>query len=56
MDEHLESSYRLVYYQVSGESRITGCSRRSDISPGECGIVRASLFTDRHCVSSIFVC
>ena len=27
MDEHLESSYRLVYYRVSGEPGIAGCSR-----------------------------
>ena len=25
MDERLESSWRLVYYQVSGEPGITGC-------------------------------
>ena len=34
MDEHLESSWRLVYYQVSGEPGIACCSRRSDIYPG----------------------
>ena len=27
MDEHLESFWYLVYYQVSGEPGITGCSR-----------------------------
>ena len=27
MDERLESSWRLVYYQVSGEPGIAGCSR-----------------------------
>ena len=27
MDEHLESSWRLVYYQVSGEPGIACCSR-----------------------------
>ena len=37
MDERLESSYRLVYYRVSGEPGIAGCSCRSDIYPGECG-------------------
>ena len=37
MDERLESSYHLVYYRVSGEPGIAGCSRRSDIYPGECG-------------------
>ena len=31
MDEHLESSWPLVYYQVSGEPGIACCSRRSDI-------------------------
>ena len=56
MDKHLESSYRLVYYQVSGEPGIAGCSRRSDIYPGECGLACASLFTDRHRVSLIFAC
>ena len=30
MDERLERSWRLVYYQVSGEQGIAGCSRRSD--------------------------
>ena len=44
MDERLESSYHLVYYWVSGEPGITGCSRQLDIYPGECGLVRASLF------------
>ena len=42
MDERLVSSYRLVYYCVSGEPRIAGCSRRSDIYPGECGLACAS--------------
>ena len=45
MDERLESSWRLVYYQVSGEQGIACCSRRSDIYPGECGLARASFFT-----------
>ena len=31
VDERLESSWCLVYYQVLGESGIAGCSRRSDI-------------------------
>ena len=34
MDERLESSWRLVYYQVSGEPGIAGCSHRSDIYLG----------------------
>ena len=38
MDERLESSWRLVYYQVSGEPGITGYGRRSDIYLGECGL------------------
>ena len=40
MDERLESSWRLVYYQVSGEPVITRCSRRSDIYLVECGLAR----------------
>ena len=31
INERLESSWRLVYYQVSGEPGIACCSRRSDI-------------------------
>ena len=56
MDECLESSYRLVYYRVSGEPGIAGCSRRSDIYPGECGLACASLFINCHRVSLICVC
>ena len=37
MDECLEISWCLVYYQVSGEPGITGYGRRSDIYLGECG-------------------
>ena len=44
----------LVYYQVSGVPGITGCSRRSDIYLGECGLARAS-FTD-HCRVILFFC
>ena len=33
MDKCLESSWRLVYCQVSGELGITGFSRRSDFYP-----------------------
>ena len=40
MDEYLESSWRLVYYQVSGEPGITRCSRRSDIYLVEYGLAR----------------
>ena len=35
MDERLESSYCLVYYWVSGEPGIAGCSHRLDIYRGE---------------------
>ena len=56
MDERLESSYRLVYYQVSGEPGIAGYSRRLDIYPGECGLARASLFINLRLVSLIFAC
>ena len=56
MDKHLKSSYRLVYYQVSGEPGIAGCSRRLDIYPGECGLACTSLFIDCRHVSLIFVC
>ena len=56
MDERLESSWRLVYYQVSGEPGIAGCSRRSDIYFGECGLARASLFTDHCRVILFFAC
>ena len=37
LNERLESFYHLVYYQVSGEPGIAGCSCRSDIYPGKCG-------------------
>ena len=40
VDEHLASSWRLLYYQVSGEPGIAGCSRRLDIYLGECGLAR----------------
>ena len=53
VDERLESSSRLVYYQVSGEPGIAPCSRRSDIYPGECGPARTSLFTDYHRFSRV---
>ena len=54
MDERLESSWRLVYFQASGEPGIAGCSRRSDIYLGECGVARASLFTDHRRVILFF--
>ena len=40
MDERLESSSHLVYYQISGEPGIARCSRRSDIYLGDCGLTR----------------
>ena len=40
MDERLESSWHLVYYQLSREPRIAGCSCQSDIYLEECGLVR----------------
>ena len=55
-DERLESSWRLVYYQVSGEPGIAYCSRRSDIYLRECGLARASLFTDHRRVILFFAC
>ena len=55
MDEHLESSWHLVYYQVSGEPGNAGCSRRSDIYLGECGLLRTSLFTDYRHIILFFV-
>ena len=56
MDERLESSWRLVYYQVSGEPGITGCSHQLDIYLGECGLARDSLFTDHRRVILFFAC
>ena len=40
MDEHLESLWLLVYYRVSGEPGIAGCSCQSDIYPMEYGLAR----------------
>ena len=39
MDGRLESSWGLVYNQVSGEPGIARCSRRLDIYPVECELV-----------------
>ena len=49
MNKRLENSWRLVYYQLSGEPGITGCSHRSDIYLGECGLACTSLFIDHCC-------
>ena len=54
-DEHLETCWRLVYYQVSGEPGIAGCSHRSDIYLRGVDL-RASLFTDHHHVILFFAC
>ena len=50
MDKRLESSYRFVYYRVSGEPGITGCSHQLEIYPGECALAHASLFIDRRLI------
>ena len=42
MDERPESSWRFVYYQVSGEPGFAGYSRRSDLYLGGCELARAS--------------
>ena len=55
MDKLLENSWSLVYYQVSGELGIAGCSFRLDIYLGECGLAH-SLFTDHRRVILFFVC
>ena len=44
MDEHLESSEHLVYYQVSSESGITGCSRQSNIYVRRYGLARTLIY------------
>ena len=49
MDERLESSWRLVYYQVSGEPGIAHCSCRSDIYPMECGLARKLIHWSSPC-------
>ena len=49
MDERLESSWGLVYYQVSGEPGITGCSCRSDIYLVECGLARKLIHWSSPC-------
>ena len=60
MDELLESFFHLVYYQVSGEPGIAGCSCRSEIylggGGGGGGLARANFFIDRRCVSLFFTC
>ena len=38
MDQHLENSWCLVYYQVLGEPGIASCSRQLDVYLGGCGL------------------
>ena len=52
MDARLESSHRLVYYRVSREPGIAGCSRQYG---GEVDS-RASLFIDRRRIGLTFAC
>ena len=54
MDKRPESSWCLVYYQVSGEPGIACCSHWSDIYLGECGLACAS-FTDHRRII-LFLC
>ena len=56
MDEHLESSWRLVYYQVWGEPGIAHCSRRSNIYLVECGLARKLIHwsSPRHFIFHVF--
>ena len=53
MDKRPESSWCLVYYQVSGEPGIACCSHWLDIYLGECGLACAS-FTDHRRVILFF--
>ena len=55
MEECLDSFEHLVYYQVSAEPRIAGCSRRLNIYLGGCDL-HASLFIDRCRVILFFGC
>ena len=55
MDERLEISWRLVYYQVSGEPGIASCCCRSDIYPWSVDM-RTSLFTDHCRIILFFAC
>ena len=50
MDEHLESSWRLVYYQVSGEPGIARCICQSDIYLRECGLARKLIYLTYYLV------
>jgi len=55
MEERLESFWCLVNYQVSGEPGIAGCSRRSDIYLGKCGLACKIIHRSSPC-NFIFVC
>ena len=65
MNEHLERSYHLVYYQVSGEAAIAGCntvavrsSHLLDVYLGRCGHECAHFtFVAHHCAKFfLFLC
>ena len=49
MDKLLENSWSLVYYQVSGEPGITGCSFWSDIYLRECGLGYKLIYRSSLC-------
>ena len=49
MDERLESSRHLVYYQISGQPGIARCNRRSDIYLGDCGLARKLIHWSSPC-------
>ena len=62
MNKHLERSYHLVYYQVSGEAAIACCntvavrsSHLSDVYLGRCGRERARFtFVAHRCVNFFY--
>ena len=49
MDEHLERSQHLIYYQVSGELGIAGCSCLSDIYLSYAMVLESLTFTLYEC-------
>ena len=55
MDEHLESCWRLVYYQVSGEPRIAPVVVDQTFTLGSVDLC-ASLFIDHHRIILFFAC
>ena len=57
MDERLESCWRLVYYQVSGEPGIAGCVVVDRaFTPGSVDLRAQALFTDHRRVILFSVC